>query len=95
MNLTRLSERTEALLHMGAKTTGSFTEGYHYIVEQLYCDEAEKIWQFCQWIDKVIGGAGPANINTLWNAFNHPGDEALQEQAVQIKRRIESFKHLC
>ena len=37
---TKLSERTKTLLLMGAKQTGSFIDGYYYIEESLYIDEA-------------------------------------------------------
>lgn len=67
-----LSERNKLLLLQGAKTCGSFTEGYHYVVEDLYVDEADEIYKFCEYIDNQIGGAGRANIDTLFLAFKKP-----------------------
>ena len=38
-----LSDRNKSLLLQGAKTTGSFVEGYYYIEESLYINESESL----------------------------------------------------
>ena len=53
---TELSNRNKELLLNGAKTTGSFTEGYYYIEESLYGDEANELYSFCEWIESITYG---------------------------------------
>ena len=43
---TELSNRNKELLLNGAKTIGTFTEGYYYIEESLYSDEANELYSF-------------------------------------------------
>lgn len=82
------------LLLLGAKTTGSFVEGYYYAEEDLYVDEAEELYAFCKWIDKEIGGASKFNIDTLWLAFKNPTDKGLADEANKIAEQIKRIKSL-
>jgi len=87
-----LSNRNKSLLLDGAKTTGSFTEGYYYIEESLYVDEADELHTFCMWIDNQIGGAGPANIETLWLGFKYPEVDAFSKSCAYIKKQMDRIK---
>tara|TARA_B100000767_G_scaffold23777_1_gene21046 strand:- start:359 stop:646 length:288 start_codon:yes stop_codon:yes gene_type:complete len=87
-----LSSRNKTLLLNGAKTTGSFIEGYSYIEESLYSDEASELYSFCEWIDNIIGGAGPANIDTLWLGFKYPEVDAFSESCAYIKKQMDRIK---
>ena len=87
-----LSSRNKDLLLMGAKTTGSFLEGYYYIEESLYADEANSLHSFCTWIDDHIGGAGPANIDMLWLGFNYPESDYFSKECVKIKEAMDRIK---
>ena len=89
-----LSDRNKSLLLEGARTTGSFIEGYYYIEEDLYVDESEELHAFCKWIDKEIGGAGQSNIDTLWLAFKNPTDKGLADEANKIAEQIKRIKSL-
>jgi len=82
------------LLLLGANTTGSFVEGYYYIEEELYIDEAEELHAFCEWIDKEIGGASRLNIDTLWLTFKNPKDKGLADEANKIAEEIKRIKSL-
>ena len=86
-----LSERNKDLLLMGAKTTGSFTEGYHYVYESLYIDEADSLYAFCEWIENKIGGAGPINIQDLWYSFNHPEEQFSKNVAKHWKEQMDKI----
>ena len=90
-----LSERNKDLLLMGAKTTGSFLEGYYYIEESLYIDEANSLHSFCTWIDDHIGGAGPVNIDMLWLGFKYPEVDRYSEACVEIKKQMDEIKSYC
>lgn len=92
---TKLSSRNKTLLLMGAKTTGSFLEGYYYIEESLYIDEAASLHSFCTWIDDIIGGAGPVNIDMLWLGFKYPEVDKYSLACVEIKKRMDEIKAFC
>jgi len=94
-NFEYLSPRTKDLLLMGAKTTGSFLEGYDYIYENLYVNESDSLYEFCKYIENEIGGAGPVNIQDLWYAFNHPQDKDAQSIAKHIKKMMDEIKAYC
>ena len=89
-----LRTTSKELLLLGAKTTGSFVEGYYYVEENLYIDEAEELHAFCKWIDNEIGGAGWSNIDTLWLAFKNPTDKGLTDEANKIAEQIKRIKSL-
>ena len=91
-NIEYLSSRNKDLLLMGAKTTGSFLEGYYYIEESLYINEAESLYAFCEWIDNEIGGAGPINIDMLWLGFKYPESEYFVSECAKIKKDMERIK---
>jgi len=92
---TKLSSRNKTLLLMGAKTTGSFLEGYYYIEESLYIDEANSLHSFCTWIDDHIGGAGPVNIDMLWLGFKYPEVDRYSRACVDIKKQMDEIKAYC
>ena len=92
---TKLSSRNKTLLLMGAKTTGSFLEGYYYIEESLYVNESNSLHSFCTWIDDIIGGAGPVNIDMLWLGFKYPEVDEYSIACVEIKKRMDEIKAYC
>lgn len=93
--LKPLPNYTKSLLLHGAKTTGTFTDGYYYIEESLYAQHANTLLQFCQWIDQNIGGAGSANIDMLFSAFTNPTDPLLQQKANELAERISKLKGIA
>ena len=80
---------------MGAKQTGSFTEGYHYIYESLYINEADSLYAFCEYIENEIGGAGPINIDMLWLGFKYPESEYFAKETARIKEDMERINSYC
>ena len=88
---TKLSSRNKDLLLMGAKTTGSFLEGFSYVNESLYINEADELYSFCTWIDDHIGGAGPINIDMLWLGFKYPEVDRYSEACVEIKKQMDEI----
>lgn len=95
MEYTELSLRNKELLLMGAKTTGSFVEGLCYVEESLYVDEYDELKSFCEWIDNIIGGAGPININMLWLGFKYPEVDEFSKACVEIKKDIDRINSYC
>ena len=73
---------------MGAKMTGTFEEAYSYVEEDLYIDEADTISEFCEWVDKEIGGAGANNIETLFEAFINPNNKEAVKLSLEVKKKI-------
>ena len=92
--MKNLSNTSKALLLEGARTTGSFAEGYYYVEEQLYANQATELQQFCNWIDQNIGGAGSANIDMLFKAFKNPNDPQLATEAQDLAKKIQRIKSL-
>ena len=91
--MKKLTERTKDLLLMGASTMGDFTNGLCFIEEQIYIHEHPKgLYEFCQFIDKEIGGAGSSNIDLFWLAFNKPNDKDIQSQFEVAKKRVEELR---
>lgn len=83
-----LSERNIILLTMGAHTTGSFVEGYSYVEEKLYIDEAADLHKFCEWIDNEVGGASEYNIKELYRCWKNPEDLICQRFVAGLKAKI-------
>ena len=94
-NIKYLSSRNKDLLLMGAKTTGSFLEGFNYVNESLYVDEADELYAFCEYIENEIGGAGPINIDMLWLGFKYPESEYFTNECAKIKKEIEEINSYC
>ena len=94
--MKKLTERTKDLLFMGAREMGEFALGLCYIEEQIYIHQYPKgLYEFCKWIDKEIGGAGPNNIEIFWQAFNHPNNKEIQTQFEIAKKIVaETRKYL-
>jgi len=90
--MKKLSERNATLLLQGAKMEGLFKEGYRYVEEELYMDEAQELFAFCGWIDDNVGGASRFNIASLFQAFKHPNNVDLQKFVADLKRRIDEIK---
>jgi len=91
--MKRLTERTKDLLLMGARMDGTFTDGFLFIEEQIYIDEHPKgLYEFCQFIDNEIGGAGSSNIDLFWLAFNNPNDKDIQAQFEVAKKRVAEIR---
>jgi len=62
-------------------------DAYWYVEENLYCDEAETIFEFTKWIVENEIGVGPANISERCKEFNkyikeNPPVEEEKEEAV-------------
>jgi len=87
--------RTLELLLNGAKLTGTFNEALNYIYEDLYVTEnVEELQKFCDWLDKEIGGAGPANIEDLYFAFNNQDTDMSQKIISHWKEKLAIYKTL-
>jgi hypothetical protein len=84
----------KTLLLTGASVTGTFTQGYCYIEESLYSKDAKILFEFCQWIDKNIGGAASGNIDMLFSAFKNPSNAKLANQANELADQIRYYKSL-
>lgn len=94
-NIKYLSSRNKDLLLMGAKTTGSFLEGFNYVNESLYVDESDELYAFCEYIENEIGGAGPINIDMLWLGFKYPESEYFTNECAKIKKDMERINSYC
>lgn len=90
-----LNVRNITLLSMGNKNCGSMSEGYFYVEEELYCDEANELFDFCNWVDEKIGGCSKHNMKVLFKAFKNPDHKALQKVANDIRDRIAEIKQMC
>jgi hypothetical protein len=84
----------KSLLLQGANVTGSFTEGYYFVEEQLKIKDSDKLLKFCKWIDENIGGASRTNIEILFLAFNNPKNAHAAEEAQKIAGKIRYIKSL-
>lgn len=91
--MKKLTTRTKDLLLDGARTTGTFEEGFHYVFERLYTDvDTDELLRFAKYIDNEIGGAGALNIDALFRAFKNPNDKDAQNLAKDIKADIQRFR---
>lgn len=87
-----LSSRNAELLCKGASIEGSFEEGIHYIMEDLYVGEATPLTEFAKWIDEEVGGASKYNINTLFLCYKNPNSEEHKAYVKHLKEKIAQFK---
>ena len=92
ITMKKLGNRNVSLISMGVKATGSFEEGYYYVEEELYIDEADDIFEFCLWVDGEIGGGSSHNMEILFKAFKNPEDEKAVAAAMEIKKAIERIR---
>lgn len=90
----KLPTYAKTLLLQGASVTGTFTEGYYFVEEKLKIRDAKILFEFCQWIDKNIGGAASGNIDMLFSSFRNPFDIELTKQANELANRIRSIKSI-
>lgn len=89
-----LSIRSKTLLLNGAKICGNFTDGFGVVEESLYSNEAVELREFCEWVDKNVGGAGSVNIDTLFKAFKNPTDKELQLFVKELSDKIKFYRSL-
>lgn len=87
-NFKDLSERNIILLTMGAHIEGTFVKGYSYVEEKLYIDEAEDLYDFCEWIDNEVGGASEDNIKILYRCWKNPNDPVCQAFVAGLRTKI-------
>ena len=93
--MNKLPIYVKTLLLQGASTTGTFTEGYFFIEENLQIKHATpSLFEFCKWIDKNIGGASSYNIDMLYSAYKNPNDIELNKQANKLASNIRRIKLL-
>ncbi|MHA1816817.1 MAG: hypothetical protein ACTSX1_12475 [Candidatus Heimdallarchaeaceae archaeon] len=90
--MKKLGIRNATLLLMGAKTTGTFDEAYTYVEEELFVDEADTIFEFCEYLDKYVGGAGRNNIEQLFEAFINPNNEEAVKFTMDVRDKIAEIK---
>ena len=91
--MKKLGTRNVILLCQGLKATGTFEEGYYYIEESLYVNEADEIFDFCEWADKNVGGGSERNMEILYKAFKFPENKAAVADAQEIINRIASIRN--
>jgi len=92
--MTKLPNYAKSLLLTGASTTGTFSEGYYFIEEDLRINHVKTLFEFCKWIDKNIGGASKYNIDMLFSAFSNPNNIELKKQANELASQIRRIKSL-
>ena len=93
--MKKLPIQAKTLLLHGASTMGNFTEGYYFVEESLRSDQAIELFEFCQWIDKNIGGAASGNIDMLFKAFKNPNDIEANIKAKELADKIYAIKFAC
>lgn len=89
-----MNQQTVSLLLRGAEITGTYTEGFEMMYEYFGLSEVEDLHNFCEWVDREIGGAGSDNIHKLFEAFTNPNDPELGEYAKEIAEQISRIKAL-
>lgn len=82
------------LLLEGARLGGSMEEGFFYVEERIYLGESRELLDFCQWVDKNIGGCSEGNIDMLFKAFKNPTDKKAQKLAEDLRDRIKEINNL-
>jgi len=90
--MKHLSERNKTLLLKGQNMTGSMKEAYIWVEEDLYVDEALDMLEFCEWVDKEVGGCGRFNIDQLYHCFQTPDDPKSQSYVRGLKKLIAGIK---
>jgi hypothetical protein len=90
--MTKLTNIAKSQLLEGASVTGTFVQGYYYIEERLLVNQSKELFDFCNWIDTNIGGAGRANIDMLFQAFKNPNNKELAQEANNIAKMIKSLR---
>jgi hypothetical protein len=87
-----LGSRNALLLSEGAKTCGTFVEGFYYVEESVYVNEHETLHKFCHWIDEEIGGGSERNLEILFQAFINPKNNEAMDFAMNLKSKIAEIK---
>ena len=90
--MKKLSEHAKQLMLYGARNSGTFVEGYYLMQDEFYVDEAKDMFEFAQFIDNKTGGAGPKNIDMMYQAFKNPSDGDLQKQVQELADKISRIR---
>ena len=90
--MRKLPSYAKSLLIQGSSVTGNFTEGYYFVEERIYSNDAKELFHFCQWIDNNIGGASRFNIDMLFSAYKNPTNVELQNQAKELSDKIKQLR---
>lgn len=64
-----LSKRNQELISRGLRACGKNMDAYYYIEDELYCNQANKIFKFFQWLFKINRPYGPVNAQERWAEF--------------------------
>lgn len=89
-----LTLRTFTLIIEGAKQEGNFKEAYRPMEEAFYTNEIDEVIDFCEWIDKNVGGASYTNIETLYKAYKNPSSKHLANYVAELKEKISQIRQL-
>lgn len=92
--MNRLPLYAKELLLQGAKMTGTYTEGYYAMEEDIIASDAVSLLAFAKWIDTNIGGAAPGNIEMLYLAFKNPFSMEYASKAKALAEKIQQIKSL-
>jgi hypothetical protein len=90
--MNNLSEHAKQLMLYGARNCGTFVEGYFLMEDEFYVDEGKDMFEFAKFIDTKTGGAGPRNIDMMYQAFKNPNDKKLQEQVQELADKISRIR---
>ena len=88
----KLSERYAEIILDGGRNTGSFYEGLRF--DKIMLDDYDELSQFCNWLDKEIGGCGPINIQPLWTSFNNPNSLFAKQTIKYWKEKLSIYANL-
>lgn len=92
--MNRLPLYAKELLLQGAKMTGTFTEGYYAVEEEILATDAVPLLTFAKWIDTHIGGAAAGNIEMLYLAYKNPFSMEYAAKARELAIKIQRIKSL-
>ena len=76
--MKNLTQRNADLLIEGVGMMGTMEEGYGYVEERLYINDADELNNFCVWVDENAGCCASGNIQMLWKAFKNPTKENMK-----------------
>ena len=92
--MNRLPLYAKELLLQGAKMTGTYTEGYYAVEEEILAADAVPLLAFTKWIDTHIGGAADGNIDMLYLAYKNPFSMEYASKAKALAEKIQRIKSL-
>lgn len=67
--MKNMTKRMYECLRPGLQACGRSMDAYYYVEENLRCDEADTIYEFCKWMVDNDIGCGPANIDQRIREF--------------------------